>query len=336
MVGELNLAQLPASSRAEFCALFQSSVRVFASKARNIPGTVWPEASQPVQLGEVPQTIPLLSPFEDTDSVPANEFASAVLSGGLFAFDHLYLPETNRRQDALRNIIKGKSAQTYLRPDRKWIHGRGEWFYFYKGFDADQNVMAGVSVFEIDPKSFQLTRHIQAEKARWEPSLKAWVFQNGWSRDFRGQRDAFRDEFHDFRGQTATFPELDEPPEWFFREVKQYFQMNYLDLASYIQELSRSGLNTVPLQVQYHKKFAVPLFALIMALISIPFSFVAGARGAMAGVGVSFGIAIAYFTVSILFEQIGNLNQLPPQVAAWAPDTLFTLTGLYFMARLRS
>lgn len=258
--------------------------------------------------------------------------ASAILSGTLFAFDYYFLPETNRRQDALRNVIKGKSAQTYLRPDRKWIHGRGEWFYYYRGFDADQSVMAGVSVFEVDPATFQMTRHIQAEKARWEPALKVWVFQNGWSRDFHGRID----EFHDFRGQTATFAELNEPPDWFIREVKQYFQMNFQELASYIQELSRSGLNTVPLQVQYHKKFAVALFALIMALISVPLSFAAGARGAMAGVGVSFGVAIAYFTVSILFEQVGNLNQLPPQIAAWAPDAVFTLTGLYFMARLRS
>jgi lipopolysaccharide export LptBFGC system permease protein LptF len=80
----------------------------------------------------------------------------------------------------------------------------------------------------------------------------------------------------------------------------------------------------------------VPLFALIMAVISVPFAFAAGSRGAMAGVGVSFAIAIAYFSLSKLFEQIGGLNQLPPQVAAWSPDAIFTLTGLYFLARLRT
>ena len=40
--------------------------------------------------------------------------------------------------------------------------------------------MVGVSVFELDPKTFRLTRQISAERARWEPSLNAWVFQNGW------------------------------------------------------------------------------------------------------------------------------------------------------------
>jgi lipopolysaccharide export LptBFGC system permease protein LptF len=243
------------------------------------------------------------------------------------------VPDANRRQDGLRNVIKGRAPQTYLNPGRNWIYGKGDRIYYYKYFDAAEKVMVGVSVFELDPKPFRLTRHVQAEKARWEPSLKTWVFQNGWSREFKGDKEV---KFNDFQGQAGTFPTFNEPPNWFMREVKQYFQVNFLELESYIREVQQSGFNTVPLQVQYHKKFSVPLFALIMALISIPFSFVAGARGAMAGVGISFGIAIAYISVSKLFEQIGNLSQLPPQVAAWSPDVIFTLTGLYFLARLRT
>jgi len=92
----------------------------------------------------------------------------------------------------------------------------------------------------------------------------------------------------------------------------------------------------VRLQVQYPKKFAVPLFAVIMALLSVPFSFMTGTRGAMAGVGVSLGVAMAYWAVSQLFEQIGNLNQLPPAMAAWAPDVVFALAGMYLLARLRT
>ncbi len=57
---------------------------------------------------------------------------------------------------------------------------------------------------------------------------------------------------------------------------------------------------------------------------------------AMAGVGASLGIAIAYWSVSKLFEQIGFLNQLPPEVASWAPNVLFSLAGLYLMMRMRT
>ena len=71
-------------------------------------------------------------------------------------------------------------------------------------------------------------------------------------------------------------------------------------------------------------------------MISVPFAFLTGNRGAMAGVGVSFGIGIGYLAVNQLFEQIGNLNQLPPAVAAWAPDALFALAGTYLISRIRT
>ena len=136
--------------------------------------------------------------------------------------------------------------------------------------------------------------------------------------------------------QVKTFPEIDEQPDYFLIEEKQYKQMNFQQLDAYIQDLQQSGFDTIRLQVQYHRKFAVPLFAFILAVIAIPFSFMGGRRGAMASVGASFGIAIAYFSVGELFVQIGNLNQLPAAVAAWSPDAIFLLAGLYMMTRMRT
>ena len=205
--------------------------------------------------------------------------------------------------------------------------------FYYKYFDQAERVMLGVNVYEIDPLRFRLKRHISAERARWEPRLTAWVFQNGWSRDMNGNNVT---RFDDFAGDTRTFPELEEPPDYFVKEVKQSRQMNFRELGAYIGELQQSGFDTIPLQVQLQKKFSVPLFALIMAMVSIPFAFLAGNRGAMAGVGISLGIAIVYWSVGQVFEQFGNLSQLPVQIAAWSPDAIFSLAGLYFLARMRT
>ena len=257
--------------------------------------------------------------------------ASAVLSLALFAFDYYYLPDANRKQDAIRAEIKGRPARTYLRPEHPWIMGQGSRIYYYKHFEPDEKVMGGVNVFELDPATFHMVRHIAAERARWESSLETWVFQNGWVRDLKGTKVT---KFQAFAA--TTFAELREPPNYFLKEVKQDKQMNFEELADYIRELQQSGFDTVRLRVQFHKKFAVPLFALIMALISVPFSFLTGNRGAMAGVGVSLGIAIAYWSVGQLFEQLGNINQLPPAMAAWSPDAVFALAGMYLLARMRS
>jgi len=112
--------------------------------------------------------------------------------------------------------------------------------------------------------------------------------------------------------------------------------MNFLQLDNYIADLTKSGFPVTSLQVQFFRKFSVPVFALIMALIAAPFGFMVGNRGAMAGIGVSIVIAISYLALGSLFEKLGDVTLLPPAMAAWSPDVVFALAGVYFMMRIRS
>ena len=258
---------------------------------------------------------------------------SALLSGGLFAFDYYYVPDANRKQDRLRDEIKGKPVQTYYRPDRKWTMGKGFHIYYYRLFDPTEKVMVDVNVYELQPSTFQLVRQIKAERARWNAGAKTWIYENGWSSDFQSDTNCTRSGF-----QIATFPELTEPPGYFLKEYLQDTQMNFVQLDQYIRDLRDSGYgyDTVGLEVQLYRKFSVPLFALIMATIAIPFGFLVGSRGAMTGIGVSIAIALSYVGISTLFEKIGEVGQLPPVMAAWAPDLVFGLAGLYLLLRMKS
>jgi LPS export ABC transporter permease LptG len=257
---------------------------------------------------------------------------SGVISAAAFGADLSWIPQANQIQNGLRNKIKGRPAQTFRRPDRQWVFHDNHVFYF-RHFDFEQNVMAEPWVYEIDPKTWQLKRQINAKSARWAPDVKAWIFEQGQVIDICSH--TFECKVTNF---TATsFPEITETPEnTFMMEVKQDLQMNYKALGDYIQGLHEAGFETQALQVEYYKKFAMPLFAFTMALISVPFGFLVGNRGAMAGVGVSIGLAIAYLGISTLFEQMGNVGYLRPDVAAWAPNTLFSLSGLYLILRMRS
>jgi LPS export ABC transporter permease LptG/LPS export ABC transporter permease LptF len=255
--------------------------------------------------------------------------ASTLFAGGLFAFDFYYVPDANRKQDALRDEIKNRPKQTYLRPDRKWIMAQESRIYYYQYFDGQ--TMSGVNVFELEPNTFRLTRQILAERANWSHSAKTWIFENGWSRDFQSNS---RIPYQDFK--ITTFPELTEAPDYFLTEALQEKQMNFRELDQYIRGLQQRGYDTVKLQVQFYRKFSVPLFALIMAMISVPFGFLVGNRGAMTGIGVSLAIAVAYLGLDPLFTEMGNVNQLSPAVAAWSPDLLFALVGAYLLLRMRS
>jgi LPS export ABC transporter permease LptG len=255
---------------------------------------------------------------------------SGVLSSALFAFDYSWIPQANQIQDALLNEIKGRLVQTYLHPERKWIYHDYRIFYI-KGFDPTEKLMEVPYVFELDPQTFHVVREISANSARWQENIKTWVWEQGEARDICGVYECNVQNF-----TATTFPEIAETPDDFVKYVKQDKQMNYAELANYMKSLQESGFDTVKLHVQYYKKFAVPVFALIMAMISVPFGFLVGNRGAMTGIGVGMAVAMAYLATGLLFDQFGNVNLLPAAVAAWSPDALFSVAGLYLMLRMRT
>jgi LPS export ABC transporter permease LptG len=254
---------------------------------------------------------------------------AALFALGLFLFEQYYLPYANTRQETLRSQIKGKPAQTYLRPDRKWIFGQKPIIYFYQFYDPAENQFAGVSAFGFDPQTFAITKRIYANRAHWEPRMEKWVFENGWERSFEG---ASVTEFKQF--DVNTFAEVTEPPRYFEKEVRLSSEMNYNELRRYIEDLQQSGFDVVRLRVQLHNKIAYPAITLVMAILAVPFALSVGRRGALAGVAAAVGIAIGYMLIFRLFEVLGNVQYLPPALAAWSPDLIFGFAAGYLLLKV--
>jgi LPS export ABC transporter permease LptG len=255
--------------------------------------------------------------------------AAAVVAGALFLADQFYLPITNKRQEVLHNEIKGKPAQTYLRAEQQWIFGEKNDIYYYQFFDPDRDTFGNVTVFQLDPKNFTISRRVHADTAHWADNLNRWIYERGWERSLNVSAI---ESYRPF--EVATFPEFPESPSYFKKEVKQYTEMNYEELRSYIHDLQQSGFDVVRLRVQLNKKISYPLITLIMAVLAIPFSLSTAKKGAITGVAVAVGIALFYTVVSRLFEAMGDLSQLPPAIAAWSPDLIFTLVGGYLILKV--
>jgi len=259
---------------------------------------------------------------------------AAILSAALFAFNESYLPDANRRQEALRAEIKGKPAQTFLLPGRQFISGQSgpagspARIFYYQAFDADRDIFASLTVFEFDPQTFTLQRRIFARSVRWDPNVNQWAFNNGWQRTFASQTVASYQPF-----PVASFPEIREQPAYFNKEDIQSQEMNYNELTAYIADLRQSGFDTVRLRVQLDRKLADPAITLVMALLAVPFALFMGKRGGIAGIATAIGVAISYFAVADTFSGLGNINTLPPLLAAWSPDLLFAIAGSYLLLR---
>ncbi len=258
---------------------------------------------------------------------------SAMIAVTLFLFDESYLPTANRRQEALRSVIKGRPAQTFLRPDQKWIFGKQEpgkpgRIYYYQFFDQAEDRFANLTVFEFNPENFALSRRIFASSVHWEPQLQQWVFEHGWERRFDGEAVSSYKQF-----SVESFPEIVEQPQYFKKEALQSQEMSFGELKRYIRDLGQSGFDTKHLSIQLNLKLAYPLITLVMAVLAIPFALSMGKRGSLTGIAAAIGLAIAYIVVTETFQALGDVNLLPTLLAAWSPDLLFGLAGAYLLLR---
>jgi LPS export ABC transporter permease LptG len=256
-----------------------------------------------------------------------------ILAVGLFLFDQFYLPQANRKQEALRSTIKGHPPQTFLNPERQWIFGQShtgepDHIFYYQFFDRDRQEFANMSVFELDPTTFAVSRHIFAARVLWDSEAGAWRFQNGWERDFDGANQTnFREYIN------TSFSEIHEDPSYFSKEIVPSQEMNFGQLDHYIRDLSQSGFDTMRLRVALWHKLAYPLIAVVMAMLAIPFALSMGRRGSLTGIAIAVAVAISYWVVNGLFESMGNVAYLPAPLAAWSSDILFGLAGGYLLLR---
>ncbi len=258
-------------------------------------------------------------------------FTSAAFCVGLYLTQDYILPYANIRQDSLRNVIKGRPAQTYSSPQRKWIFGEGNRIYNYDYFDAGRNLFIELNVFEIDWNSLKILRRIHAMRAQIDDN-GSWTLENGWIRDFQSERQGFQP----ITSKVLSFP---EKASYFHKEIfqpKESAKLTYLELKKYISYLKKAGYNATELQVELYKKAAFPLSCVVMCLVGIPFSFSMGKRGAFYGIAMSIVIAIFYWGVSGVFEKMGSYGLLVPFLAAWAPNILFGAAGLALLLTIRT
>ncbi len=256
---------------------------------------------------------------------------AALFCLSMYMMQDYVVPYANIRQDALRNIIKGRPAQTSMRPQRKWIFGESNRIFNYDYFDASRDLFIGLNVFEIDFGNLTILRRIHASRAKIGQT-GTWELEDGWVRNFQPGYTGYEH----ISKATFNFPEKTSYFEKEIFEPKESSKLTYLELKNYIKYLRQSGYNATELQVELYKKISFPLSCVVMALIGVPFSFSTGRKGAFFGISASVAIAISYWGIYSVFEQMGAYGLLIPLLAAWAPNILFGAAGLAMFFTIRT
>ncbi|HKV39602.1 MAG TPA: LptF/LptG family permease [Blastocatellia bacterium] len=256
---------------------------------------------------------------------------AALLSSAVFINQDYVLPFTNRRQDNLYHLIRSgqEPAQTFYQADHKWIFGGESRLYNYDHFNQMDNVFARLTILNLSRDPFAISSRIFANRAKWDGSTDTWVLQDGWERHFKGDQR----EFEAFAEKRISLP---EHPEYFKRDTRESSMMTLAELRQHINNLSRSGFDVLDLRIDLYKKIAFPATCIVMMLVGLPFAFSVGKKGALYGVTIGIIIGLAYSGLLELFLQMGRYEVLPPLLAAWGPNMMFGLGGLYLFLTSRT
>ena len=99
-------------------------------------------------------------------------------------------------------------------------------------------------------------------------------------------------------------------------------------LSQKLHELRGDRHGRAPFLVEWHKRIALPMAALIFALVGFPLA-VSSQRGgrSIAMVG-SLAIIVSYYLMFTTLEGMANRGAIPAVVGVWTPNAVFALTGM--------
>lgn len=243
-----------------------------------------------------------------------------IVSVAAFILGESIVPQMNERAlDAYRVKVQKVSPFQRTKNNDIWYRAKGNRFLHISLLDVASGSVRGLTVFELSP-DFKLARRIDAKEATWQDGR--WHLQDGeisWTKpDGTFQVDPF----------THLTLYLEEQPTDLARVVREAEEMTSSELREYIERLAKTGVNSVRYQVDLAAKGSTAFTNLVMAFIGIAFALRTGKRGVMAWTGACVVVAVCYSILNSFSISLGRGGVLPPLIAAWLPNALFTVAGL--------
>ena len=110
-------------------------------------------------------------------------------------------------------------------------------------------------------------------------------------------------------------------------------EMSIQDIKKKIEQKNLLREDTTPLQVELHKRYAIPFACIIFGLIGVPLGIQPRRSGRSHGFVLSLLILLAYYISLTASEILAMRHVVPPSVAGWAPNLLFGGLGVYLLIK---
>ncbi len=253
---------------------------------------------------------------------------ATVLTGLLLLAEERVVPYALRRADAAAQLFSrggptgGENVHTHLRDANGNTFAADRWF-------TDDKRLTNVSSLGFrDPAGRLPVGRLSADALRYRrrtrDSAPAWFATGGELLPL--EKDA------DGRIPQAIAIPPDAPLAIALTpvEIDVLVAEDVASLSSQkIDELTRLHPERAPaLTMQREARRTRPIANFVLLLFGLPFLARPGQRSIAAGLGIAFGVCVAYISVDLFCQELGARGALNPALAAWIGPVLFLAVGI--------
>lgn len=248
--------------------------------------------------------------------------AALMLAIGSFYLGNFLIPKT----DSIRREFKDKYIEKLTKSSGSNIHVQIEkGVYVYVGnFDIKKKIAYKFSLEKIEEN--RLKYKVLADKASYDTINGKWTLTNYVERFILPEESMNRGKSKDTT--------LMLKPRDLYNIKEEFEEMNLFEIYNHIQNQEMKGAdNTLIYRIEMHKRIASPVAILILTLIGAALS----SRKVRGGMGLHLGIGIVITFSYIIFMEFSRVFALSgifsPFIAAWLPNIIFSLIGIYFFVK---
>jgi lipopolysaccharide export system permease protein len=249
-------------------------------------------------------------------------FISAIFLAILsFYLANFLIPHTNQKRRAFtdqyfQNLSKSKDEHIHLQINP------GTYVYM-ESFNIKNNTGYRFSLEKFN--GHDLVYKLMGDRIVWDSIADKWTVQNYTVRTIDGITEKIS---QGSRLDTA----INLLPAELYIKKENYEEMTFGALQNYIKREKLKGAEEIVYyDMEKHNRIASPFATLIMTLIGVSLS----SRKLRGGIGMHLGLGIlltfAYILLMRITTVFATVGDLPPYLAAWIPNLIFGVIGLFLL-----
>jgi LPS export ABC transporter permease LptG len=231
-----------------------------------------------------------------------------------------FLDQVNR--GGTRDIVISGQVFRNRTDERTWYISR---------FRPNSNQFNGVQIVQQDAQE-NIVRNYLATEAFYNPATHTWLLDKAKVVNY----DAAGNITDEKMVGSMTISDWSETP---YRLSSANVRPEFLgipELQTYLHFNSDFPQTLLaPFRTQLQYRWALPWTCFVVAIMAAPLGIGFSRRGILASVAVAIGLVFTMNFLTHLFLALGEGDRVSPITAAWTPNVIFFLIGLYLL-RLRA